>query len=357
MTDFFALARKLRGFRIYAVGGWVRDRLLGRLTQDLDLVLVPQREPFKELRECGRRLEALLGARPVRSPFGTLKFKTPEGVVDLALARRERYPVRGKLPKVEPCFSLEEDLRRRDFTVNAMALDQEGRLIDPLGGRADLEARLLRVLYPGSFADDPTRAFRAVRYKHKLGFYYAPETKAEFAKALWTLPRVSFARIKHELERISELSERAHAWREIEGWGLIPGRGGDYLWLSEALGEPVAEHWLWFWASGLRPLPPSDITRSQRRLLEKFSRVLARWGKLKWPPSLEALAEVHLSLRKEPLDLVAALGSASPFFKVYFEKIRGLERVEARELLKEGIPPKLIAREIARREAKKMLEL
>src|SRR5690606_25329122 len=118
-------------------------------------------------------LAARLGATTAEHErFGTAKVVLEGHEVDLAGARRETYPEPGALPVVEPADSIEQDLARRDFTINAMALslDDPAEPIDPHGGAADLDAGLLRVLHPGSFADDPTRALRAARYAARFGF-------------------------------------------------------------------------------------------------------------------------------------------------------------------------------------------
>jgi tRNA nucleotidyltransferase/poly(A) polymerase len=146
----------LDGERAYLVGGAVRDLLLGAEHPDLDLAVEG------DAVELARRL----GAEPVaHERFSTATVDLDGVRVDLARTRAETYPHPGALPEVEPA-PLERDLARRDFTVNAMALplDGRGQLVDPHGGRVDLRAGLLRVLHPGSFADDPTRALRAARY-------------------------------------------------------------------------------------------------------------------------------------------------------------------------------------------------
>lgn len=157
------------GVRAYAVGGYLRDLLLGRHAEDVDIAVEgPPREFTAEL---ARRL----GATPTRpTPFGTLKLRLPQGgEVDVATCRAEHYVRPGALPRVRPA-PLGMDLRRRDFAVNAMAarLDPEGfgRLVDPYGGWDDLRAGLLRALHPLSFVEDPSRALRGVRLEAALGF-------------------------------------------------------------------------------------------------------------------------------------------------------------------------------------------
>ena len=183
--------------RVYLVGGAVRDRLLGRPVQERDWVVV------------GATPEELtrLGYQPVGREFPV--FLHPETHEEHALARLERKTgpgYRGFSTQFAPTVTLEEDLRRRDLTINAMAEDEAGTLIDPYGGRADLEARVLRHVSE-AFVEDPVRILRvarfAARYAH-LGFTVAPETLA-------LMRRITAAGEARTLvpERVWQESERA----------------------------------------------------------------------------------------------------------------------------------------------------
>ncbi|KGE03843.1 CCA tRNA nucleotidyltransferase [Pseudohaliea rubra] len=155
----------------YLVGGAVRDELLGHPFTEKDWVVV------------GARPEDLLeqGYTPVGKDFPV--FLHPESKEEFALARTERkqgHGYTGFAVHAAPEVSLEEDLRRRDLTVNAMARDPDGHLIDPYGGQRDLEARVLRHVSP-AFVEDPLRVLRTARFAaryHHLGFHIAPETLA-----------------------------------------------------------------------------------------------------------------------------------------------------------------------------------
>ncbi len=157
--------------RIYLVGGAVRDKLLGRNVADRDFVVVGARP--KDMLDAGYR--------PVGSDFPV--FLHPQTGEEYALARTERKSGRGYHGftfHAEPTVTLEEDLARRDLTINAMAEDDKGRLIDPHGGSADLQARLLRHVSP-AFVEDPVRVLRVARFAARyaeLGFTVAPETMA-----------------------------------------------------------------------------------------------------------------------------------------------------------------------------------
>ncbi|MBA1287504.1 multifunctional CCA addition/repair protein [Pseudomonas japonica] len=155
--------------KIYKVGGAVRDRLLGLPVADIDWVVV------------GASAEAMLalGYRPVGADFPV--FLHPDTGAEYALARTERKSGRGYggfVFHASPDVTLEDDLRRRDLTINAMAEDDDGHVIDPYGGQADLEQRWLRHVSP-AFAEDPLRVLRVARFAARyapLGFRVAPET-------------------------------------------------------------------------------------------------------------------------------------------------------------------------------------
>jgi len=201
-----------RGWPVYLVGGVVRDLLLDRSTNDLDLVVVGNARSLA--RDLARRHHATY--REHRA-FGTAAVVFDDGLlVDLATSRREVYAHPAALPRVEPC-DLHADLRRRDFTINGIALNlaprRFGALIDPLGGRADLRDRTLRVLHERSFIDDPTRALRAIRFAVRLGFAIEPDTADLIRVAVRAdlFSALSPARLRREVELLFEES----AWDQI----------------------------------------------------------------------------------------------------------------------------------------------
>jgi tRNA nucleotidyltransferase (CCA-adding enzyme) len=165
-----------QGVAAYLVGGPVRDLMLKSLNVDLDITVEGN---------CLRLAEGFAalhrGARVTRYPaFKTATVHLPDGpLVDFAAARQETYARQGAYPSVKPS-NIKEDLLRRDFTINAMAIainpDTWGKLTDPFGGRADLLFLRLRVLHEKSFLDDPTRILRAARLKARLGFRMEAKT-------------------------------------------------------------------------------------------------------------------------------------------------------------------------------------
>ena len=183
----------------YLVGGAVRDLL--RSGEPLDLDVVVEGDSAEAARRAATNLG---GVVTVHDRFGTATVTAPEVTFDLATARRERYPRPGALPEVEAA-PLDEDLRRRDFTVNAIALaldgPEPGAVRAPPGAREDLDAGRLRVLHDASFLDDPTRLLRLVRYAARLRFAIEPATEelARSAVAARALTTVSGARVGDEL--------------------------------------------------------------------------------------------------------------------------------------------------------------
>jgi tRNA nucleotidyltransferase (CCA-adding enzyme) len=186
------------GQRLCLVGGVVRDLLLGRPNLDLDLVVQGDAPRFARL------LAKASGEKPVmHSQFGTVKLHHGGLSIDVATARSETYPRPGALPVVTPA-TIEDDLARRDFSINAMAIDlgvtSFGQLLDPFGGRSDLAQRLVRILHDGSFVDDATRILRALRYEQRLRFRLEERTEELLRQHASMLDTISGDRIRHELE-------------------------------------------------------------------------------------------------------------------------------------------------------------
>jgi tRNA nucleotidyltransferase (CCA-adding enzyme) len=188
------------GVSLYLVGGVVRDLLLKRENWDLDLTVEGDGIAFARL-VAGRYGAGLA----VFERFATARLTFPNGLkMDIATTRRESYAQPALLPTVQHA-SIEEDLYRRDFTINAMVVQlksgQFGRVLDPYGGQRDLRARTIRVLHEGSFQDDPTRIFRAIRFEQRFGFRLERATLRLLAQAASTnlIQRLSGPRLQNEI--------------------------------------------------------------------------------------------------------------------------------------------------------------
>jgi tRNA nucleotidyltransferase (CCA-adding enzyme) len=204
----------------YLVGGAVRDLLLGGPSVDLDVAV--EGDALATAEEVARRLQGTVRAH---ERFGTATVSTGDLTVDLASTRSETYERPGALPDVAPA-GLAEDLGRRDFTINAMAValtgPDAGELTDPHGGAADLEAGTVRVLHDASFVDDPTRLLRAVRYETRLGFALDPETERLAREGAGGLAEVSGARVRDELLDLLAEEEAPAAVDRLHELGIAP---------------------------------------------------------------------------------------------------------------------------------------
>ena len=206
----------------YLVGGAVRDVLLSRAVEDVDIVVEGNGI------ELARHLVGRLGGHAhVHEPFLTAAIRLDSGVrLDVATARTEFYRSPAALPEVETS-AIRQDLYRRDFTVNAMAIDLRperfGELFDFFGGQRDLERKQVRVLHSLSFLDDPTRAIRAVRFAGRLGFEIAAETRQLIRIALseGVFARLSGERLRDELIDLLAEAHPAEALSELHALGVL----------------------------------------------------------------------------------------------------------------------------------------
>ena len=229
-----------RGERVYLVGGIVRDLLLGdpslRSGLRFDLDLVVDGDAVKLAQQVAETSQAKLLAH---RRFGTAKLKYEKFTLDMTTARRETYAKPGALPTVTP-DTLKDDLIRRDFSINAMAIslaaNDYGELIDPYQGKSDLDHRLIRILHPGSFSDDATRILRGVRYEQRLGFRFEAQTAQLLKRDIPMLDTISGDRIRHELELIFEEKQPEFAIKRLGDLGVLlrisPSLKGDG-WLAE----------------------------------------------------------------------------------------------------------------------------
>jgi tRNA nucleotidyltransferase (CCA-adding enzyme) len=322
----------------YLVGGAVRDVLRGASAVDLDVAIEG---------DAGELAARLGGEAVVHDRFGTATVRAGELVVDVARTRRERYEHPGALPEVEPA-GLAEDLGRRDFTINAMAVglsgDDLGELHDPHGGQRDLEAGVVRVLHPASFVDDPTRLLRAVRYEIRLGFRMDEQTEALAGEG--TLSTVSGARVRDELLDLLAEPEAAAGAARLRELGLCECADGELVRsVRAAAGEVGADPVLGSLAALARGAPAGwldglDLDRHARDAVDRAARgasELAEELALDHPPS-----RLHALLREEPpeaLALAVALGAPEEPVLRFVRDLRDVRlEVTGDDLLSAGVP-------------------
>jgi tRNA nucleotidyltransferase (CCA-adding enzyme) len=270
--------------KIYTVGGAVRDELLGVPVQDRDHVVVGA-TPEEMLK---------LGYKPIGKDFPV--FLHPESKEEYALARTERKTGRGYHGfafHAAPDVTLEQDLGRRDLTINALAKDEQGRIIDPFNGARDLEAGVLRHVSP-AFAEDPVRVLRVARFAARFAFAIAPETldlmrkMAENGEVDALVPE----RVWQELARGLMEREPSRLFEVLHECAALPRILPEMALLYE---EPAAA------AESMRLL---DLAAGEGRKLEVRIAVLARSCD---PLAIESLAErIKLPAAGRDLALLAA---------------------------------------------------
>lgn len=220
---------------LYTVGGPVRDLLLSVPPADLDIIVEGSGIALANelVRQFGGKLVVHqsfgtavwhLDSKSWSAVFPQVSGEPTLHIVDFITARREVYHAPAALPTVTPS-NIDDDLARRDFTINTMAIRLDGSawgdLFDPFNGRQDLQERTLRVLHDKSFIDDPTRILRGARYTHRLGLLATPQTSALLQAGLPFLQYVSGIRLWHEFEWIFREAEPAGVIARLHEWGAL----------------------------------------------------------------------------------------------------------------------------------------
>ncbi len=299
---------------VYLVGGAVRDLLLGGEPLDLDLVIEGELES----------VAALLGTPDkVHDRFETRTISLDGFTYDLARARTETYAHPGALPTVAPA-AIEEDLARRDFTANALALglagSSRGRLLEAPHGLEDVAAHRLRVLHAGSFIDDPTRLLRLARYAGRLGFTIEDATRqlAEAAVAIRTPDTVSGPRLGAELRLLAGQGDPVRGFRILAELGvdeaLAPGfgiRGDDRAQLARRalrLLPPDGEPADLVTAVAMLDIRPKEL----KGLLARFAFPAGRRDRITAAAARASKLARQLGAATQPSQIAAAVGSGAP---------------------------------------------
>ena len=327
---------------VHLVGGAVRDLLLGRVPRELDVVVEGDVDA----------LAAALGTvTATHERFGTVTVRDGDCRWDLAAARAEDYAHPGALPVVRAA-SIEEDLRRRDLTINAIALDLAGGELRCAGHAFDdLQARRLRVLHDASFRDDPTRLWRIARYAARLGFELEPHTARLAAEAVagGAPERVSRARIGNELRLALCEPDPVAALEHAVRLGLAPWLAPDRDRVEAALrllpgGEGRAD--LVVLAAALdvvagdadQRLAGLDFSAAERAVLRAAARAPAIASEALAARRASQLAHVLSGLPVEAVVLAGAGGAAEPVRR-WLDELRHVAlRIDGDDLLGAGVP-------------------
>lgn len=311
------VAEAAAGQPTYLVGGAVRDLLLGRGRADVDLVVIG------DVSELAGRLGASVIAEHER--FATAKVELDGHEIDIASARSETYPSPGALPSVEPAAAIEEDLGRRDFTINAMAIElsADPELIDPHGGQRDLTEGAIRVLHDRSFLDDPTRALRAARYASRFGFEPDPATAALLR--VTDLSTVSEDRRRAGLLRLAGEAHAARGFELLSEWGLIQLRPG-----AAELARRVEE---------LLSAPPwRDLAPRDQAVYVAALGSAGVGAELTGAPPGSPSAGTEIARRHDPVELVLARALGAEWLDTYLRDWRSVRlEIDGDDLLAAGV--------------------
>jgi tRNA nucleotidyltransferase (CCA-adding enzyme) len=316
---------------IYLVGGPVRDLLLGHPTIDLDLVMEGDAWPIAAqfAEQTGGKLTKHVA---FRTATVELMFDTTSFALDFVTARREAYSEPAALPQVEPS-GMHDDLFRRDFTINAVALrlDHDPALLDPFNGLLDLEKELVRVLHDQSFIDDPTRIGRGARFAARFAFAIEQHTRDLIAAALIQsmITRTSSQRILNEIWLLLNEPQPERALHVLHDLRALVQLG--FMW-NEA------------WLDQFPQLRALDLDNVMRRTIA--------WGLLVWP--LDAAQRQALGkrynlpgverkvLRDLPFALPPTLNEANLDAVTLDDLLRGYD-VPALHVLQLVTPPTAVA--------------
>ena len=333
---------------VHLVGGCVRDLMLGLEPLEIDVAVEGNAVEF------ANRFAASLGAAAERHErFGTATVDTEFGAFDFASTRRESYEFPGALPSVSPA-SLEEDLQRRDFTINAIAVslapDSFGSVRAVPGAIADLDARVLRSLHRESFVDDPTRVWRLCRYSARLGLSIEPQTEVDARRAVadGALSTVSLARHGAELARSCSHGEPLAVMEACESFGLLDWIGASgfdverLLRAEECFGDRVDSTLLrvasLFWGTNAGHGKLDEFALSRR--LSAAAREAADVGDLPARLAGTTESEIEALLSSHSPELVALCAFDGPLVEVsrWFDGLRNFTPLlTGRDLVEAGV--------------------
>lgn len=330
LLDFFSLSPH----RGYLVGGMVRDLLLGKKPVDIDLVI---ESDIKSLTDAlNRRLK---GECLIYPEFGTATIRVGTEQVDLARARTETYPLPARLPIVR--FSpLDKDFSRRDFTVNAVALSLSkndfGRIIDPVSGIRDIREKLIRVLHARSFIDDPTRIFRALRYKNRLGFKIDRETDRLMIMAIRgkMIGRLSGQRVLNEIRLIVQEKSWRSTLRDLGDYCIFRITKRDLDLMSRLGGMRI------YYLLGKFPNMKLPLTRKEIKLSEESVGIQNAARRLNRPLTNSELYRFLSPLEPETIATIPNLDPALGRKIRRFQRMKKiLPIVSGRDLIRAGLKP------------------
>jgi tRNA nucleotidyltransferase (CCA-adding enzyme) len=380
LVNFMWMAGEIahtRGEKLYLVGGVVRDLMLGQANLDLDLVVEGNAI------ELGQQLKKNVKGKITTHPrFNTAKLLWDNWSVDLTTARTETYEKPGALPNITP-GSIDEDLGRRDFTINAMALGLNpglyGQPIDPHGGRDDLKNKLIRILHEKSFIDDATRIWRGLRYEQRFDFHLEKKTLGFLKRDTDMLKTISADRTRYEVECIFKEQYPEKVFIRAAELGVLPTlhpslRGDGWLAekfeLAGKLSAPAPPEAGLYLALLAYPLTKDETDRfiSRLRLPKALAQILIDSAALKSkmrllatpglsPSGIFRLVEAYSSPALVANSIATESPAASQNIHLYLTRLKYIEiALTGDDLIKLGVTTGPEIREIMERLQKARLD-
>lgn len=288
-------------YHAYLVGGYVRDSTLGRESIDIDVVV--EGDGVNAARQLNLKIKGTLTSH---DEFGTASISINGCRVDLASARTEKYPSPAHLPHVYPS-TIVEDLNRRDFTINAIAMsiskENFGEIFDPFNGMSDIKKKLVRILHRNSFVDDPTRIFRALRYKNRFGFKLEDETERQMRQALrdGMVQKLSGQRVLNELALILDETSYPAIVNDLCNYGVLPIKKTELKLMPAS-----SEHALYFLLSKL-PKNSIPLSNESKRIVDDFRSIGSIMTKLSRAGKQSAIYSILYPATKELLEAITLL--------------------------------------------------
>lgn len=288
-------------YHAYLVGGYVRDTTLG--IEPLDIDIVVEGDAIKAARHLNTKLK---GKLTVHKKFGTASINTKNTRVDLASAREERYASPAKLPHVYPS-TINEDLNRRDFRINAIAMsisnENFGEIFDPFEGLDDIKKGMIRVLHKGSFYDDPTRIFRAVRYKNRFGFKIGKKTKSLMIEAInkKMIQRLSGQRILSEIKLIFEEKQYREIVKDLSDMTSLKIRKKDLDILPL-----IGRNRIYYYLSKVKSIK-FPLSKPEKNLIKDFQNLNKTIGRLDKASKHSTIYTILSPISKDILDVIPAV--------------------------------------------------
>lgn len=330
IIDFFVKT----DFHAYLVGGYVRDSTLGRESVDIDVVI--EGDAVKIARKLNTKLKGKLTSH---AEFGTATISINSHRVDLASARTEKYPSPAHLPHVYPS-TIVEDLNRRDFTINAIAMsisrENFGEIYDPFEGMNDIKKKLIRILHRDSFTDDPTRIFRALRYKNRFGFKLEDDTERQMREAIKNgiIDNLSGQRMLSELQLIFKENAFQNTAEDLVHFGVFPIKRNDIRVLPES-----NQHAFYYFISKLSK-NRVPLTKEDQRIVDDFRNIGDIIGKLLKTSKKSSIYDILFPIAREVVEAV-------PMFKpelrnkihIFNQVSKTKPFVTGKDLKKYGIKP------------------